>query len=298
MSKIIFAIALVFTVNLGIMGQQFQGMAFYESKTSMSEFKSRIDGNKELTPEIKKRIEDRMKSMSEKTFILNFDKSASIYREEEKLDAPSQAEVGGGNRSRMLSAMTPSGGTYYKNVKDKSYSVDREFMGKEFLIKDSLPDLKWKMEGETRVIGGYNCFKATALKNVSKSDFRNLRPKKEETPTTKKQAEDTKKTSFMDAVEMPKEVIVTAWYTPEIPVNQGPEGYWGLPGLIFEINDGKTVILCSKVVLNPKVKAEIKAPTKGKLISQKEFDEIVIKKTEEYKSMNQGRGGNNSWRIR
>ena len=194
--------------------------------------------------------------------------------------------------------MTPSGGTYYKNVKDKSYSVDREFMGKEFLIKDSLPDLKWKMEGETRVIGGYNCFKATALKNVSKSDFRNLRPKKEETPTTKKQAEDTKKTSFMDAVEMPKEVIVTAWYTPEIPVNQGPEGYWGLPGLIFEINDGKTVILCSKVVLNPKVKAEIKAPTKGKLISQKEFDEIVIKKTEEYKSMNQGRGGNNSWRIR
>ena len=84
MSKIIFAIALVFTVNLGIMGQQFQGMAFYESKTSMSEFKSRIDGNKELTPEIKKRIEDRMKSMSEKTFILNFDKSASIYREEEK----------------------------------------------------------------------------------------------------------------------------------------------------------------------------------------------------------------------
>jgi GLPGLI family protein len=97
---------------------------------------------------------------------------------------------------------------------------------------------------------------------------------------------------------MPKEVIVTAWYTPEIPVNQGPEGYWGLPGLILEINDGKTVILCSKVVLNPKVKAEIKAPTKGKLIPQKEFDEIVIKKTEEYRSMNQGRGGYNGWRIR
>jgi hypothetical protein len=33
---------------------------------------------------------------------------------------------------------------------------------------------------------------------------------------------------------------------------------------INEVNDGKTVILCSKVVLNSKTKAEIKAPTKGK----------------------------------
>ncbi len=296
MYKKFLTLAVLFLVSSVVKAQEFQGMAVYQSKTSISEFKSRIDENKELTPEIKKRIEDRMKSMSEKTFILNFDKSASIYKEEEKLEAPSQGEGGGGNRSRMMSAMMPSGGTYYKNVKDKSYSVDREFMGKEFLVKDSLPNLKWKIEAETRVIGGYNCFKATALKQVSKTDFRNLTPKKEETPTAKPVGE-TKKTSFMDALEMPKEITVTAWYTPEIPVNQGPEGYWGLPGLILEVNDGKTVILCSKIVLNPKVKAEIKAPTKGKLISQQDFDEAVIKKTEEYRSMNQGRSGNNGWRM-
>jgi GLPGLI family protein len=73
---------------------------------------------------------------------------------------------------------------------------------------------------------------------------------------------------------MPKETIVTLWYT-EI-CNQGPDKYWGLPGLILEVNDGKTVILCSKVVLNSKTKAEIKA-TKRKEIS-KEFDETSIKK--------------------
>lgn len=296
MYKIIASVVAVFSVSFIVKAQEFQGMAVYQSKTSISEFKSRIDRNKELTPEIKKSIEERMKSMSEKTFILNFDKSASIYKEEEKLEAPTQGQSGGGNRSRMISSMTPSGGTYYKNVKSKSFAVDREFMGKEFLVKDSLPDLNWQMEAETRVIGGYNCFKATALKPVSKTDFRNLRPKKEET-TSEKPADETKKTSFMDAIEMPKVVIVTAWYSPEIPVNQGPEGYWGLPGLILEVNDGKTVILCSKVVLNPKVKAEIKAPTKGKLISQQEFDEAVIKKTEEYRSMNQGRSGNNGWRM-
>jgi GLPGLI family protein len=293
MYKVIFTLVLAVASFMGLHAQEFQGMAVYESKTSTSDFKTRMEGNKEMTPDMQKMIEERMKKMFEKTFILNFDKSASIYKEEEKLDTPGQ----GGGGMRMMMSMTGGGGTYYKNVKEKSYTVDKEFMGKEFLVKDSLPNLKWKMEGETRVIGGYNCFKATAVRPASKTDFRNFRPKKEDAATTKP-ADATKKTSLLDALDMPKETVITAWYTPEIPVNQGPENYWGLPGLILEVNDGKTVILCSKVVLNPKVKTEIKAATKGKVTTQKEFDETVIKKMEEFRDMNQGRGENGGMRIR
>jgi len=274
--------------------KDFQGMAVYESKTSMADFKVRMEGNKNINPEMQKMMEERMKKMFEKTFILNFDKSASIYKEEEKLDANPQ---GGG--FRMMSSMTGGGGTFYKNVKDKTYTVDKEFMGKEFLVKDSLASLNWKMEAETRVIGGYTCYKATAVKEASKTDFRNFRPKKEEEP--KKDADkpaEAKKTNFMDAVELPKEITITAWYTPEIPVNQGPEGYWGLPGLILEVNDGKTIILCSKVILNPKEKAEIKPSSKGKVVGQKEYDETVMKKMEEFREMNQGRGGRGGMEIR
>ncbi|CAM4069176.1 GLPGLI family protein [Flavobacterium sinopsychrotolerans] len=293
MYKVVFTLVLVVASFMGLHAQEFQGMAVYESKTSTSDFKTRMEGNKEMTPDMQKMIEERMKKMFEKTFILNFDKSASIYKEEEKLDTPGQS--GGG--MRMMMSMTGGGGTYYKNVKEKSYTVDKEFMGKEFLVKDSLPNLQWKMEGETRVIGGYNCFKATAVRPASKTDFRNFRPKKEDAATAKP-ADATKKTSILDELDMPKETIITAWYTPEIPVNQGPENYWGLPGLILEVNDGKTVILCSKVVLNPKVKTEIKAATKGKVTTQKEFDEIVLKKMEEFREMNQGRGGNGGMRMR
>ena len=293
MYKVVFTLVLAVASFMGLHAQEFQGMAVYESKTSTSDFKTRMEGNKEMTPDMQKMIEERMKKMFEKTFILNFDKSASIYKEEEKLDTPGQS--GGG--MRMMMSMTGGGGTYYKNVKEKSYTVDKEFMGKEFLVKDSLPNLQWKMEGETRVIGGYNCFKATAVRPASKTDFRNFRPKKEDAATAKP-ADATKKTSILDELDMPKETIITAWYTPEIPVNQGPENYWGLPGLILEVNDGKTVILCSKVVLNPKVKTEIKAATKGKVTSQKEFDEIVLKKMEEFRDMNQGRGGNGGMRMR
>jgi GLPGLI family protein len=287
---LLFHFALVCTN--AIAQKDFQGMAVYESKTSTADFKIRMEGN----PDAQKVMEERMKKMFEKTFILNFDKSASIYKEEEKLDAP-QSQSGGG--MRMMGSMTGGGGTYYKNVKDKTYSVDKDFMGKEFLVKDSLANLKWKMEAETRVIGGYTCYKATAVKEASKTDFRNFRPKKEE--ETKKETDkpaEEKKTNFMGAVQMPKEITITAWYTPEIPVNQGPEGYWGLPGLILEVNDGKTIILCSKVVLNPKEKTEIKAATKGKVVSQKEYDETVIKKMEEFREMNQGRGGRGGMEIR
>ena len=293
MNKFLFTLAIFLFGIFSVAAQkEFQGLAIYESKTSTSEMSKRMDGNKDLTPEIKKMIEQRMKGMFEKTFVLNFDRSASIYKEEEKLDAP-----GTSGNMRMMSSMMGGGGTYYKNVKEKVYSVDKEFMGKEFLIKDVLPALEWKMESETKQVGGYTCYKATAVKPVDGSDFRNMRAKDEKNDTAKdeKKAEKAQSTNFMDDFEMPKEVVITAWYTPEIPVNQGPEGYWGLPGLILEVNDGKTIILCSKVVMNTKEKADIKAPNTGKVVTQKEYDEIVVAKMKEMQDMR--RSGNGGMRF-
>lgn len=295
MNKTIIAIALTIVGCIKTQGQEFQGMAVYESKTSTEDFKKRFEGNKDITPEMQKMIEERMKKAFEKTFILNFDKQASTYKEEEKLDSPTQQ--GGG--FRMMTSLMGGGGTFYKNVKTKTIAVDKEFMGKEFLVKDSLPALKWKMEQETKIIGGYNCFKATAIMPASKSDFRNFKPKKDDVTATKTEDKD-KKTNFLDGVEIPKEITIIAWYTPEIPVNQGPEKYWGLPGLILEVNDGKTTILCSKIVLNPKDRTEIKAPTNGKEISQESYDQTVIDKIKEMQEMNggNGHGGNGGFQIK
>ena len=154
MNKFIFTFAFFLFGILSVSAQKdFQGLAVYESKTSTSDVSKRMDNNKEMSPELKKMIEQRMKSMFEKTFILNFDRSSSIYKEEEKLDAPGTS----GGSGMWSSMMGGGGGTYYKNVKDKTYSVDKEFMGKEFLIKDALPQLEWKMASETKQVGGYTC---------------------------------------------------------------------------------------------------------------------------------------------
>lgn len=266
--------------------QDFQGMAVYESKTSTGDFKM---DSPQITPEMQKMIQERMKKAMEKTFILNFDKSASLYKEEERLDAPGQDNGG----MRMMASFMGGGGIHYKNVKAKTFAIEKEVFGKEFLISDTLPKINWKLENETRKIGNYTCYKATAVVPANKSDFRNYRMKNEAKKDDAKKDDAPKANNIMDQVEMPKEKTITAWYAPEIPINQGPENYWGLPGLILEVNDGRTIILCSKVVLNSKDKAAIKAPTKGEKVTQAKYDEIVSKKTEEMREMYRSRGGNN-----
>jgi GLPGLI family protein len=92
-------------------------------------------------------------------------------------------------------------------------------------------------------------------------------------------------------------ITITAWYAPEIAVNNGPEMYWGLPGLILEVNDGSQTIICSKIVLNPKNKIAIKEPTKGKKVNQKKFEEIMDKKSKEMMERYRGNGRENGSHI-
>ncbi|WP_298317834.1 GLPGLI family protein [uncultured Aquimarina sp.] len=268
--------------------QDFQGKAYYFSKTGMD-----MDfGRRQMSEDQKKAIVDRMKSALERTFILTFNKSAATYKEEAKLET---TEVGG-SWGAMISGITSN--NYYKNTKTSQYYDQREFYGKNFLIKDSLPSYNWTLVNEIKKIGNYTCFKAIATKKVSEVlDFRAMRRKAREQRDRreKNNADQVSVKNTSDELEIPKEIEVTAWYTPEIPVNQGPGAYWGLPGLILEVQEGRTTLLCNKIVLNAEEKEEIKPPTKGKDVTQTEFDEITKKKVEEmieqFSTQRRGRGG-------
>ncbi|MCL5127638.1 MULTISPECIES: GLPGLI family protein [unclassified Algibacter] len=278
LKPIITAVLLLVTV-ISFAQKDFQGKAYYESKTTvdMSNF-----GGGNLSEERKKEIAGRMKSMLEKTFILTFNQSESLYKEEEALEAPGQ-----GGRGFRFGAMISTGGNQYKNVRNKELLQEQEFFGKQFLIKDSLRELKWELGSETKTIGQYTCFKATVVKPLEGFDFSDLGKR----PPEGKADEDTENKKD----DKPREIEVTAWYTPQIPVNQGPDTYWGLPGLILEISADKTTILCSKIVLNPSEKDEMKVPSKGKEVTQSEYDAIVKKKMAEMRASrgqgNRGGGG-------
>lgn len=270
----------IFTlVSIITFGQQdFQGKATYMSKTSV-DLDNFARGGEQLSEARKKQIQERMKSQLEKTFILNFDKSSSLYKEDEKLAAPTTGGSGRGPRFGGFS----SGGTKYKNTKDKVSLEATEFFGKKFLVSDEMEQPQWELGAETKQIGNYLCYKATLLKDANPLDFSNFRRPRGGEETEKKE----------EAKEV-KQVLVTAWYTPQVPVSNGPGEYWGLPGLILEINEGTTTILCTEIVLNPSEKEAIEAPSKGKKITREKYTETVTKKMEELRQnfQNRGRGGN------
>jgi len=289
LSQFLLAVALVFTAGTSIKAQEFQGIAYYQSKTTMD--MSSWGGGRELSEQQKKQISERMKSFLEKTYVLTFNKSESLYKEEEVLEAPGR---GGGWGSMMGNSF--SAGPQYKNVKDKEFLQDQEFFGKQFLIKEELQGLDWKMGSETKQIGNYTCYNATATKEVDQFDWRSMRRRRGNDSEKKKDSASTEKAKadddIMNEIEVPKTIEVIAWYTPEIPINQGPAEYWGLPGLILEVSADRTTILCSKIVMNPEEKELIEAPDKGQEVTKKEYNEIITKKMQEMRDMYGRRRGN------
>ena len=271
--------------SFGINAQNISGQAYYESKTTVD--MDAFGGNREMTEEMKKMIAERMKSMLEKTYILTFNKDESIYKEQEKLDATPMNP----GFKMMMSSYTP--GAQYKNLKTGQIVEENEFFGKQFLVTDSIQDLDWQITKESKTIGQYIAFKATAIKKVDPNDYSMARPKKKDEKENAEIKKDTTQPQDpMDMIEIPEEIEVTAWFTPQIPVSNGPGEYAGLPGLILELNMYRTTLLCSKIVMNPKEAEKIEPPKKGKEVTRAEYVKIVKEKTDELRENFRGRGSN------
>lgn len=258
--KYLAVIIAMFLTSITI-AQDFQGIATYKSKRKID---IKMDSTK-VNSAMQEQMIAMMKKQFEKTYILTFNKEASIYKEEESLAPPQPSGI------NIVVSFSGGSDVLYKNIKENRYTNQNESFSKLFLIKDELEKLDWKLESETKNIGEYTCYKATKThqREVFKSmSFSNNNDKDSETKEEEKEPE-------METI------TTTAWYTPQIPVSTGPGNYHGLPGLILEINDGSQTLICSKIVLNPKDKVKIVEPKKGKEVSQKKYDEIMDKKQKE-----------------
>ena len=233
----------------------FQGVAVYTSMTSFKNMNFTIEGDPAAEASIKESLAKGM----EKEYTLIFNKIESVYEEEEKLLPQG---VSGGVSFNFRD------GKLYTSLKDKITVKESDMFNKEFLVTDSLRHRKWILGGETKKIGNYTCYKATDTIKI-------------EPPTQETQDKAKEKGVDLLSIITPKTIVITAWYTPEIPVSHGPGNYGGLPGLVLEVSDDNTTLLCTKVILNPKEKSDIKPPTKGEKVTKEKFLEIMDKKLNE-----------------
>ena len=246
-----------------VSSQDFQGKAMYMSKSKMD----LGSWGARMSEAQKKQIKDRLKNRLEKNYTLSFNTTESVFIEEEKIDAISGAtDSWGSNFSR---------GEQYKNVAKNQLVQAQEFYGKRFLVKDQLQPIEWNMENDIREIGGYTCFKATAVVPTAELSWFNF-----------SWGEITSNSSSEPEVQLTQ---IEAWYTLQIPVKHGPAEFWGLPGLILEVSAENTMMLCYEIIINPKERNVIKAPEKGQEISKSDYRNTVIEKMSEMRNSYGGR---------
>ena len=126
-----------------------------------------------------------------------------------------------------------------RDLKEKSTRDLITFNDQDFLIEGDSYRYKWKILNEIKEVAGYVCMKA-------------------------------------ETNDPMRGVPVSAWFTSEIPISGGPEGFGGLPGMILELtfNTDDVTVVAQKISL---IADDIAFPYpkkyKGKKISLEDFKE-------------------------
>lgn len=265
--SVIATLFMAFVMN----AQDFKGVATYKSHQKFDFNDEESKKEAKIDPKFEKQLEEQLRKQAQQEYTLSFNRNESVYKKVEQLAAPMPSSGG------ITIRISDGADLRYKNIKEHRYTTQAEIFGKQFLIKDSLKGQDWELLNETKNIGQYTCFKAQFKTEVKSQSL-------------------TKDGEFETVM---KERIVTAWYTPQIPISNGPAEFSGLPGLILEINDGKMTLICSKIVINPEEDISITEPRKGTKVSQQEFADIMEKKSKEIMDrMRSRRGSGNSTFIK
>jgi len=87
MKNLILLFLLISTVSFS---QEFQGRAYYFSKTIFSD-KLEVEDSEskeEMDPAMEKAFQEALKAASEKSYLLTFNKAECVYEEEQQLEKP------------------------------------------------------------------------------------------------------------------------------------------------------------------------------------------------------------------
>ncbi len=150
-------------------------------------------------------------------------------------------------QSFQLNPLTAESNTIYTDLTSGTIVMEKDAMGEQFLVKDNMRQVKWRITDETRDILGYTCRRANGL--VSDS------------------------------------IYVVAFYTDKIRVSGGPELFSGLPGMILQLNIPHENVSWTATKITEGTPAKpIAPPTKGKATDTKTLLSTIKKGMDAYKS--------------
>lgn len=230
--------------------------AFAQVKEGVILYETKINTHRNIPPE-RSGMKAMIPEFRTHKHQLFFNESESLFKpvvEEEE-----EEFTGEGVRMRFI---TPQMETY-AHVQEQKSIMSQEFMGKKYLITDTLKAAPWKLGTETKTILGYECKQAYMTTEIQ---------------------------VMLGSQPQSRTVEITAWYTDKIRPWLGPEHYNTLPGAVLavDVNGGERVILAVKLEDRPLKKNELKVPASGTKVSQAEFRKIVATQMEKMRQS----GGN------
>ena len=185
-------------------------------------------------------------ALSEKAvlFHLIVDGNEAIYRPE--YDLPTKRKLG--FKYDKTAVMALHDRIYYTNS-DTGESYFQSFWIKDILV--STDTIDWELTEESKRVGPYVCYKATA-------EIR------------------SKQINGMDHT-----APVKAWYTTEVPISFGIQNFNGLPGLIMELDahheKGNIRFTALDIQFHPKHEIKIERPIGKNKISHEEYVSMIEK---------------------
>lgn len=201
-------------------------------------------------PEGQEHLRDMIPSSSDQTKALYFTAEKSMYKDVDSSDGVT--EINQESEGTQMQVKIVAGSVDNRLLKDLANNkmVDqRDFLGKKFLIKGAIPEMTWKITGEQKKVLDFVCQKAVYTKDT---------------------------------------MTTIAWFTPQIPLSNGPDTYGQLPGMILEMSmeDGRRTITATEVKLGAIDTAVLETPTKGKKVTREKFKQIQEEKMKEMGSGN------------
>jgi len=247
-------VAVALTSLNSIKAQLKEGTIFYERKQNM---------HRNLPNEQMKAMMPEFRTSEHMLLFVN---NTSLYKKSPVDELPQATPMGnGGGPIVMRMSGGPSDDIIYKDFNTEEKITGKNFLNNEFLIVDTVKKKNWKLTDETKKILGYTCRKATTT--ILQSGGRMMIA----TFSTNNSSDTTKKSSGSEIKA--KEVEVVAWFCEQIIVPSGPEDYSNLPGAILEIDIDNGGTTFTAIEIKKKLeKGEFVIPTKGKKVSQKEFE--------------------------
>ena len=136
--------------------------------------------------------------------------------------------------------------SWYVDFNTGIMNMQKQIVGTNFVIADSIRKIEWKITNENREIAGYNCRKAVG--------------------------------KIMD------DVYIFAFYTDDITISGGPCSISGLPGMILGLTIPRlyTSYIATRVDVSFSNAAEVKPLTAKKTYDLKELKTLISERTKDW----------------